>query len=64
MEENVNKDEMALTLNAHQFYRLFMKPLAVDKCEIKTDQDYLAKMGAALGTCSKNPPPAKMTRLV
>lgn len=37
-----------------------MRPLAVGKCEIKSDPDYLAKMGTCLSGLSKNPPAAKM----
>lgn len=57
-----NQDAIAVA-NIHQFYRLFMKQLAVDKCIVQTDPDYVAKMGACLSACSKNPPPAKMQRL-
>ncbi|CAD8208380.1 unnamed protein product [Paramecium pentaurelia] len=57
------QNDIDVNINMHQFYRPFMKKLAVGKCEIKTDADYLLHMKEYYQQ-TNNPSQNKMQKLI
>ncbi|CAD8197777.1 unnamed protein product [Paramecium octaurelia] len=57
------QNNVDVKINMHQFYRPFMKRLAVGKCEIKADADYLSHMKEYYQQ-TNNPSQNKMQKLV
>ncbi|CAK63716.1 unnamed protein product (macronuclear) [Paramecium tetraurelia] len=58
-QQNQNQEQISM----HQFYRPFMKRLAVGKCEIKSDPEYLSVMKEYYQN-TNNPNQIKMQKLI